>query len=161
MKEEMSKPRIAKWTIAIAHHPLFSNGDHGDNGVLQSTWGPLFKQYNLDFYVCGHDHDLQHIESKDYPHTSFLLCGGGGAETRPMKRDNRGEYSQSRNGVVHLHLTDQGADIVYVGRQGEVIHQFSKDAQGNLVPGEPIQRQPASKPTAKKAKKKDPADDRP
>jgi 3',5'-cyclic AMP phosphodiesterase CpdA len=40
LQEELSKPQAEKtWRIAVAHHPLFSNGQHGDNGVLQTTWG--------------------------------------------------------------------------------------------------------------------------
>src|SRR6185369_16800601 len=33
IEQELLKPRTG-WIIACAHHPLFSNGDHGDNGVL-------------------------------------------------------------------------------------------------------------------------------
>src|SRR5205823_2428284 len=58
---ELAKPRTARWLVCVAHHPLFSNGDHGDNGVLQRTWGKLFDQAKVDFYLCGHDHDIQHL----------------------------------------------------------------------------------------------------
>ena len=59
IEAELSRPRKT-WMIACAHHPLFSNGDHGDIGVLQNTWGELFQKHKLDFYLCGHDHDVQH-----------------------------------------------------------------------------------------------------
>src|SRR3954471_16059305 len=51
LKTELEKPRTTKWMIACAHHPFFSNGDHGDNGVLQRAWGPLFRKAKLDMYV--------------------------------------------------------------------------------------------------------------
>src|SRR5439155_15709122 len=77
LKKELAKPRAAKWLVCVAHHPLFSNGDHGDNGILQRTWGPLFEKAGVDFYICGHDHDVQHLELVPrYP--SFLMVGGGG-----------------------------------------------------------------------------------
>src|SRR4029079_19756299 len=38
LRWQLSKPRKARWLICCAHHPLFSNGDHGDNGVLQREW---------------------------------------------------------------------------------------------------------------------------
>src|SRR4051794_17671839 len=65
IERELAKPRPrggGGWIIACAHHPLFSNGDHGDNGVLQRDWGTLFKKHKLDFFLCGHDHDVQHLE---------------------------------------------------------------------------------------------------
>ena len=58
---ELSKPR-GLWTICCAHHPFFSNGAHGDNGVLQTQWGELFKKHHVDFYISGHDHTMQHLE---------------------------------------------------------------------------------------------------
>jgi tartrate-resistant acid phosphatase type 5 len=79
---ELSKPR-GTWTLCCAHHPLFSNGGHGDNGVLQNEWGPLLVKYKVDFFVCGHDHDLQHLQIPRW-FTSFLLVGGGGADTKLM-----------------------------------------------------------------------------
>ena len=58
---ELAKPR-GLWTICCAHHPLFSNGGHGDNGILQNDWGRLFVKYNVDMYISGHDHDLEHLQ---------------------------------------------------------------------------------------------------
>lgn len=77
MGEELAKPH-APWLVCAAHHDMFGNGNHGDNGVLQTTWGPLFKQYNVDFYLCGHEHTLQHLEIGGVS-TSFVVAGGGGA----------------------------------------------------------------------------------
>ena len=59
--------------MCCAHHTMLSNGVHGDNGVLQKEWGALFKKYKVDFYLCGHDHDVQHLEVKDWP-MSFVLA---------------------------------------------------------------------------------------
>ena len=56
-------------------------------------WEPLIRQAKVDFWITGHDHDLQHIEFANHP-TSFVISGGGGAElvdwtTPPEKRDGR------------------------------------------------------------------------
>src|SRR4051794_6877493 len=50
MKTEFEKPRTSKWLICCAHHPFFSNGNHGDNGVLQKAWGPMFAKHKVDMY---------------------------------------------------------------------------------------------------------------
>jgi len=144
LKAELEKPRLGKWLIAAAHHPLFSNGGHGDNGVLQLAWGPLFKQYNVDFYICGHDHDIEHLERDGYQ-TSFLVVGGGGADKREMRFDQLGPFSQSTCGFAHLHLADSGATITYVGQDGSILHHFAKDQNNHLLPGEEIKLQPRSK----------------
>jgi tartrate-resistant acid phosphatase type 5 len=142
MQKHLSN-RTARWTIAIAHHPLFSNGAHGDNGVLQTRWGPLFNEHKLDLYLCGHDHDLQHLEVP--PHKpSFILCGGGGAGIRDMKRDNRGPFSRSSYGFVHLRFTDEMAHAKFVDPSLQVLHEFTRTPAGAIELGTPPQVQPAA-----------------
>jgi 3',5'-cyclic AMP phosphodiesterase CpdA len=124
MEAELSKPR-AKWTIASAHHPLFSNGDHGDNGVLQNQWGPLFEKHGLDFFIAGHDHDLQHLQIDGWK-TSFVMAGGGGAKVRPMRVDKRGPFSKSQYGFADLQFTQRVARCRIVSLDGKVLHEFAR-----------------------------------
>lgn len=135
IEEQLSQPKGNKWTIACAHHPLFSNGAHGDNGVLQVHWGPLFKKYKLDFYVCGHDHDLQELQMPDWS-TTFVLAGGGGKKPTKMRRDLRGPFSKSINGFSHLHLFPDHAEVQFINAEnGQVVHQINRmhDGQVKLV----------------------------
>jgi hypothetical protein len=129
---ELADRRGATWMIACAHHPLFSNGAHGDNGVLQTTWGRLFQEHHLDFYVAGHDHDLQQLQLPNLT-TTFLMVGGGGATTRPMLRDSRGPFSDPHVGFTHLRLTPTLATVTYVnGLDGTILHQFTRTSDGAL-----------------------------
>lgn len=120
-----------RWTICCAHHTMFSNGIHGDNGVLQTEWGAIFRRHRLDFYVCGHDHDLQHLEIKDWP-VSFVLCGGGGKPARSMLRDDRGPFSRAMNGFVHLKLGPDVATLRFIDADVQVVHAFERTRQGAI-----------------------------
>lgn len=132
IEEQLSAPRTTKWTIACAHHPLFSNGAHGDNGVMQTHWGPIFQRYKLDFYICGHDHDLQHLEMPGWS-TTFMVCGGGGKKPTKMRRDLRGPFSRSLNGFAHLRLFPDHARVDYVdGETGQRVHQFRRSKSGKV-----------------------------
>lgn len=122
IEEQLASP-TAQWTVAVAHHPLFSNGSHGDNGVLQREWGPIFQRYGLDFYVCGHDHDLQHLELKEW-YCSFLLVGGGGAGIRPMRVDKRGPFSKSAYGFCELTIDATSARVRFLSYKGALLHEF-------------------------------------
>jgi tartrate-resistant acid phosphatase type 5 len=58
--------------------------------MLIAQWDSLLRRHNVDLYLSGHDHDLQHLEFKGHP-TSFVISGGGGAElvgwtTPPQER---------------------------------------------------------------------------
>ena len=128
----------ARWPLACAHHPLFSNGSNGDNGVLQQEWGPIFKACGLDFYVGGHDHDLQHLEIPNWPFT-FVQAGGGGQSITDMRRDLRGPFSRKVYGFVHLHLEGDKADVRYVAAPDarnhdvRVIHHFAREKETGKV----------------------------
>ncbi len=131
--KQLADRRGAKWTIACAHHPLFSNGAHGDNGVMQTHWGPLFKKYSLDFYICGHDHDLQHLQIPGWD-TSFMLTGGGGRRPTKMRRDLRGPFSKSINGFAHLEMTPERVDVKYIdAEKGAIAHEFVRQPGANVA----------------------------
>ena len=60
METELKKPR-APWTLAFGHHPLYSNGPHGDSAELIAAWLPLFQKYGVAAYFCGHDHTRSRV----------------------------------------------------------------------------------------------------
>jgi len=130
METELAKPR-GTWTLCCAHHPLFSNGGHGDNGLLQQEWGPLLVKYNVDFYVCGHDHDLQHLQIPNW-FTSFVLVGGGGADVHLMRHDDRGPLSRLTHGFGHFDFTPQSVTVKFITEDGNILHEFKRDKSGKV-----------------------------
>jgi tartrate-resistant acid phosphatase type 5 len=131
LETELAKPRKSAWIICCAHHPLFSNGAAADNGILQRDWGALFQKYHVDFYLCGHEHNLQHLEIPKWE-PSFVLAGGGGAHAHPMLRNNRGPFSRSIYGFVHFELTPDKATVHYIGVEDEPLHVFERSKAGEV-----------------------------
>ena len=130
LANELVKPR-GTWTLCCAHHPLFSNGGHGDNGILQNDWGTLFQKYNVDFYICGHDHDLQHLQIPNW-FTSFIMVGGGGADLKLMLHDSRGPMSRLTHGFGSFTFTPELATIQFTTVDGKTLHQFTRDKSGKV-----------------------------
>jgi hypothetical protein len=131
LRNELSKTRKSKWLIACAHHPLFSNGDHGDNGVMQKSWGPLFNKAHLDMFVAGHDHDIQHLQVEGF-YPSFILVGGGGQHLRPMRVDKRGPFSKSSFGFASMRFTPDEMIVKLISGDGEMLHEFHRTPAGNV-----------------------------
>jgi predicted MPP superfamily phosphohydrolase len=123
-----------KWIVAVAHHPLFSNGRHGDTPVLIEDWGRLFRKHGLDLYLCGHDHNLQHLEIAGWP-ASFVVAGGGGAKLQDLRRDDRGPFSRVLHGFVHLQFAAEQAIIRYMAADGQIVHEFVRSADGQVKVG--------------------------
>lgn len=156
LKKELEQPRKATWIVAIAHHPLYSNGRHGDIGVLQREFGPLFEKHGVDLYICGHDHDLQHLEIPGV-RTSLMLVGGGGASTRPMQNDSRGPFSRSIQGFADLNFSPERVVVRFVGTDGSVLHSFERTRDGKVNVLETTASSPAVPLTLKEITRPDAA----
>lgn len=130
LKAELAKPR-APWTFILGHHPVYSNGQHGDSPKLIEWLDPLLREHRIPLYLCGHDHDLQHLEFEGRP-TSFVLSGGGGARIRPIKREDRGPYCKTVHGFSHISLTADTLTLRHIDPNGKQLHGFTKTKDGKV-----------------------------
>ncbi len=126
LESELRKPR-APWTICVGHHPVYSNGKHGDTPALVEKLGPVLQKHNVAVYLCGHDHDLQHLELESLK-TSFVLSGGGGARVREGKipENERGPFSEAVYGFTHLQVGRDQLIIRHFDPNGRQLHAFRK-----------------------------------
>jgi hypothetical protein len=131
LEAQLARPGLGRWIVVAGHHPLFSNGQHGDGTGMIAALAPLLIRHGVQFYICGHDHSLQHIELDGWP-TSFLIVGGGGAPLTPIQSADRGPFAQSLNGFLRLCFTKEKATGSFVGASGQVLHSFVKNAAGQV-----------------------------
>lgn len=127
LKGELAKPR-APWTIVVGHHPVYSNGGaHGDTKALVKDLAPLLQEHGVQMFLCGHDHDMQHLELEGQK-TSFVLSGGGGARIRPTKDLPRGPYSKDVYGFTHIQIRKDRVVTRLIDPNGKLLHGFVKKA---------------------------------
>jgi tartrate-resistant acid phosphatase type 5 len=134
LEAELKRPRTTPFLGVIAHHPVYSDGPHGDHPVLIRDWDPLFRKYQVDLYMAGHDHDLQHLEFEGHP-TSHFLSGGGGADLYSLKVDpsQRGPYAQKVYGFSHISVTAQLMTLRHLDQNGNTVHAFTKTPEGTIA----------------------------
>lgn len=132
LRSELARPR-APFTLVMAHHPLYSNGDHGDTQPLLEAWEPLFQEHGVHAYLCGHDHDLQHLEMEGR-FTSHVLSGGGGARTRKLEQDKKRPmpYGDDVHGFTHLSVAADGLTLAHHDTKGKLLHRFTKRVDGQV-----------------------------
>jgi 3',5'-cyclic AMP phosphodiesterase CpdA len=130
-KVELAKPR-APFTIVVAHHPVYSNGDHGDTKALIDQWGGLMQEHKVHAYLCGHDHDLQHLELEGL-FTSFVLSGGGGAKTRDLEVHHKVPFGKRTYGFTYLGVSNETLTFTHLDDQGAPLHSFSKKRDGSVT----------------------------
>jgi hypothetical protein len=128
---ELAMPRTTPYLIVMGHHPLYSNGQHGDDPALIADWEPLFKKYSVQYYFFGHDHDLQHLEFDNHP-TSFVGSGAGGANLYEIQHPERGPYSGEVFGFTHLQMNAERIIVRHFDTEQKQVHAFSKTPAGKI-----------------------------
>jgi tartrate-resistant acid phosphatase type 5 len=133
LEGELKRPRTTPFLVVMGHHPVYSDGPHGDHPVLVRDWDPLFQKYNVDVYLAGHDHDLQHLEFEGHPTTHFL-SGGGGADLYDLKVDPlaRGPFAQKVYGFSHISVTEKQLTLRHLDPSGHILHAFTRNPEGKI-----------------------------
>lgn len=134
IETELKRPLTTPFLAVIAHHPVYSNGPHGDHPILVRDWDPLFRKHNVHLYMAGHDHDLQHLEFEGHP-TTFFLSGGGGADLYTLKVDQakRGPFAEKVYGFSHLSVTPKQLTLRHLDSNGRTVHALTKTPEGKVA----------------------------
>ncbi|EEF28607.1 purple acid phosphatase 17 [Ricinus communis] len=117
----------AKWKIVVGHHAIRSIGHHGDTQELVNKLLPVLKAYNVDFYMNGHDHCLEHISDTESP-IQFLTSGAGSKAWRgDLKEMKRGglKFFYDGQGFMSVQLTQSEAEVAFYDIFGNVLHRWS------------------------------------
>ena len=132
-RQQLERPRELPFLTVMAHHPVYSNGPHGDHPVLIRDWAPLLREHKVDLYLAGHDHDLQALHFEGEPTTHFL-SGGGGADLYVLTKDglDRGPYAQEVHGFSHLSVTAHELQVRHLDADGRFLFGLTRDRGGKV-----------------------------
>ena len=98
----------ARWKLVYGHHTIRSGGSgHGDTPELVARLLPILQKHGVQAYICGHDHDLQHIVRDDL---HYLLVGAG-SEVRPVRPVKGTKFCKDVSGFAAL--TVHGAELSF------------------------------------------------
>ena len=92
LEQELSRSD-APWKVVFGHDPFYSSGHYGVSQRLIKRFTPLFKQYNVQLYINGHDH---HYERTHTINGTTYLTTGSGAGVRPVGRSQWTKHSADR-----------------------------------------------------------------
>ncbi|GKV05257.1 hypothetical protein SLEP1_g17291 [Rubroshorea leprosula] len=132
--ESVLMESTAKWKIVVGHHAIRSVGHHGDTQELVNLLLPILKANNVDFYMNGHDHCLEHISDTESP-IQFLTSGAGSKAWRgDVKDENRRglNFFYDGQGFMSVQLTQSEADIVFYDVFGKILHRWNAQKQLHL-----------------------------
>ena len=67
LDSELAKAGSDAWKVVFGHFPCHSGGHYGGNEAIQEQVLPIMKRHNVDVYLTGHDHNLQHWTTRGNP----------------------------------------------------------------------------------------------
>ncbi len=133
----------ATWIVAAGHHPLRSNGAHGNAGSYEAieiggvdipipvpimdgrNVRSFFQTYlcgEVDVIFAGHDHNRQWLDEPTACAGTELIVSGAGSKTKSFS-------SSTRNA---LHFGDDSTEgFMYVRIQGDTFYGRMVDRDGN------------------------------
>jgi acid phosphatase len=119
----------SKWKIICGHYPICSNGPHQNSVNLYNLLMPIFKEYKVDCYISGHDHNLQHIFKEDiHFFVTGSFCDSYRFINKPVLSSHNKFYSEDY-GFLYLEILGQKTlSFTFINSVGNIIynHQLIK-----------------------------------
>jgi 3',5'-cyclic AMP phosphodiesterase CpdA len=123
------------WTIAVFHHPLYSNGGrHGSNVELRVELEPLFVKYGVDVVFSGHDHTYERV--KPQKGITYFVTGSGGQLRRGDMQPSTDTAAAFDQDQTFLAAEIEGARLTFqtISRTGRVVDEGVVGARPRSLP---------------------------
>lgn len=108
----------AKWKMVIGHHPIYSaSPKHGNTPELIKAINPLLIKYHAQVYLCGHDHNLQHLH---LGHVDYFVSGGG-SEARQAGHGAHTVWSATSPGFLAVEMSAASMRAQFINQRGKIL----------------------------------------
>jgi tartrate-resistant acid phosphatase type 5 len=112
-----------KWKIVVGHHPMYTGGsrtESHDTRAIRSSLQPLLVKYNVDAYLAGHEHSLQHMGPVNKVHH---FISGASSERTPARMLPISKFSQSAYGFMLFSVLPDSVLVQVISDEGNVIYR--------------------------------------
>jgi hypothetical protein len=152
MPTAMSEIAGAEWIFAVGHHPVRSNGSHGNAGSYESIEilgtdvpipvpilaGDAVADFfdntlcgNADVYFAGHDHNRQWLDEPEALCGAELIVSGAGAKIKDLDNTSRNDarfQDDQIEGFMYVVIEGDSFTGEFIDKNGtsNFIHRFSR-----------------------------------
>ncbi|MFI5153067.1 MAG: metallophosphoesterase [Chitinophagales bacterium] len=113
-----------KWRIVAGHHHLYTGGNRmntAETKEIHDRLKPIFDRYQVDAYICGHEHSLQYIKPKGYTH--YFVSGAGSETTPVVLHPDGGKFAASKNGFIAFFLSPDALKFQFIDYLGKTLYK--------------------------------------
>ena len=110
-----AKNKNSRWIFVYGHYHILSNGYYGNYKLMIERLFRLLKQYKVDVYFSGHEHNFQFMKYDGI----YFCVNGGGAYKADLTRNNvncevRTLYNSTNNGFLIHKVSDNFTHLQYI-----------------------------------------------
>jgi len=117
LRDVLSKS-TAQWVIVFGHHPVISASDHGNIPEMLERVYPLLNEYNVDLYIAGHDHVMEHLKDGN---VNYYVCGSGCKLGTMQTRPAQLLYGEAKLGFCGFEIGRDISRIKIITDDGTVV----------------------------------------
>ncbi len=114
---------LAKWKMAIGHHPAISSSSKHKNDFL----GMALKYFTCDLnaYIAAHSHHLEHLNDQSCL-ADYFISGAGGAHLYPVHQQRmESNFAKASFGFLAFDIMSRGVDYRFYDTKGKVLYRHS------------------------------------
>ncbi len=109
------------WLVVYGHHPVYAaEGRHGSTEELIGNFVPLFNQYGVDVYFCGHNHSLELIKTETQ--TLYVTSGGGSTPQSRIQNLDYNLFGVAESGFVLSTFTKDTMQLDFLNKKGQRLY---------------------------------------
>ena len=115
------------WVIVAGHHPVYADTpkDESERTDMQSRVGEILRRHRVDFYICGHIHNFQHIRKNG--DTIDYVVNSAGSLSRKVKPTDGTVFCSPSTGFSVISATKESLSLYMIDNHGVAIHQVKID----------------------------------
>lgn len=114
----------ARWKIVVGHHPVYTGGwrkTSPDTKNMKEFLEPVFKQYGVDVYLCGHEHHLEYIKPQGPTH--YIISGAASEAREAALHPDGGKFVAPVQGFAAVSLTADKLLVQFINHKDAVINE--------------------------------------
>ena len=115
------------WKIVIGHHPVYAktNKSKSERTDMQARVGTILEKHNVDFYICGHIHNFQHINPEG-SNVNYIV-NSSASQSRPIHKIDEVAgvlFTNPDPGFTIFTVSEEEVRFFFVNHKGERVYDL-------------------------------------
>ena len=115
------------WVIVAGHHPVYADTpkDESERTDMQARVGEILRRHRVDFYICGHIHNFQHIRPAGQK-VDYVVNSSASLSRTKVKAVEGAQFISDEAGFARLTATATTLTLDLINAEGKTLHTIQR-----------------------------------